>query len=66
MAKLSMNCREQSYEDQMTTNLVAVIFSLVLLIGGYSLLVGMHEALQSEQCLLTDWRTCGRLDIGGR
>lgn len=41
-----------TYEDQMTTNLVAIIASLLMLLGGFWLLTSIDRALKSERCLV--------------
>jgi hypothetical protein len=57
---------QQTYEDQMTTNLVVIIVALVLLIGGFWLLTSMDHALKSEQCLFSGWRHCGQIETPRR
>jgi len=52
VANGNKQCAGNSYEEQMTTNLVAIIVSLLLLIGGFWLLTSMDQALKSERCLV--------------
>ena len=55
-----------TYEDQMTTNLIVIIVSLLLLIGGFWLLTSMDQALKSERCLISGWKHCSQVEVQRR
>jgi hypothetical protein len=55
-----------TYENQMTTNLIVIIVSLLLLIGGFWLLTSMDQSLKSERCLISGSKHCWQVEDSRR
>jgi hypothetical protein len=61
-----MSGREQEPDDdeqhRMTANLAAIIVALIVVIGGFWLIVNLRDAVKNEECLMFGLRKCAKIE----